>query len=175
MRKESTYFTINPRLIQIQEGKWGARGQLWPSCAWNTRSGMQECFRLLGLERAGGVLLCHSQDKASSRGRKTCDRDTSLSYRGRMLCDTKVHWSRDEGVGRVGLGVVTPPVLTVGLKMCSSPHVRVPGEQLLCFQPVLAISAPTCAWGPLQPLATSVLLHPSRAPQALSNLPPAVK
>lgn len=104
MRKESTYFTINPRLIQIQEGRWGARGQLWPSCAWNTRSGMQECFRLLGLERAGGVLLCHSQDKASSRGRKTCDRDTSLSYRGRMLCDTKVHWSRDEGVGRVGWG-----------------------------------------------------------------------
>lgn len=61
-------------------------------------------------------------------------------------------------------GVVTPPVLTVGLKICSFPHVRVPGEQLLCFQPALPISAPTCAWGPLQPLATPVLLHPSMAP-----------
>lgn len=72
--------------------------------------------------------------------------------------------------GENGRGIVTPAVLTIGLKICLFSHVRVPGEHLLCFQPALALSAPTCAWTPLQPLATPVFLHPSMAPWALSHL-----
>lgn len=163
MRRESTYFTINPRLTQIQEGRWGAgascgqavTGTPGVGCrnasgSWDWREQVGSCCvtaRTRPRPKAEKHVLCVPE---------VTETHCSLTEEG--CCVTQ----KSTGAGMEGW--LHLQCFTVGLKICSFPHVRVPGEQLLCFQPALAISAPTCAWGPLWPLATPVLLHPSRAP-----------
>lgn len=88
---------------------------------------MQKWFRLLlmglaGRGSGGGVVLCHSQDKDSSQSRKTCslcprgDRDTAL-----LQGEDAVRHKNPLGQGWRSRGsrstMVTPPVLTAGLKI----------------------------------------------------------
>lgn len=181
MRREGTYFPIYPRLIQIQEGRRGA-GSTCGQAVTGTpgagcRNGSGSCSWGWLEERAGVGSCCvtaRTRIRLKAEKRVLCVPEET-QRRTALLQEEDAVWHKNPlGQGWRSTGsrstVVTPPLLTAGLKICSFPHVRVPGEQLLCFQPALALSAPTCAWGSLRPLAAPLLLHPSAAPRALSHL-----
>lgn len=158
-------FHDKPKAYTNPRGQVGSRGPAVAGMWLGHQEGDAEMLQACGTgERVGGVPLCHK--KTHSFVSQRWQRHTAL-----LQGEDAIWHKNPPGQGwRSGEKGGYTSSVTVGFQICSFPYMRVPGEQLLCFQPALAISAPTCAWGPLWPPATPVLLHSSRAPWALSHL-----